>query len=317
MKISVQWHHSGIIEEGGQALLSKYYKNKIGKIWVDIQGSDFPEDIVSEFNIHKLSVVDAKRFRHPPKVESFEDHVFILQRGIESLDVELDLKHVQISLFVSENSLITYHQKDSFSIKAWWNNQDRLAMMDGHFILLASRLLNTLSTRYLDVLLEFENTLGELEDNVFTDMTDNTLNQLNRYRSRLRKLKRVFRYHEKTAENLLRFYKKSEPEILYNLQDLYEKNERLNSLSDMFYELSGDLIDGFLSMASHRLNNTMQVLTVITAIFVPLGFLAGLYGMNFDYIPELKVNNGYFILLGVMATVAFSLIFTFKRNKWL
>lgn len=313
----MQWHHSGKIEEGGQALLSQYYQNKVGKIWVDIKGEAFPEDIISEFNIHPLSIVDAKRLRHPPKVEAFEDHVFILQRGIESLDSDLDLKHVQISLFVSENALITFHRQESFSINAWWKNPQRLEMLETHFVLLASRILNTLSTRYLDVLLEFENVLAELEDNVFTDMTDNTLHQLNRYRSRLRKLKRVFRYHERTSIHLLKLFKGHEPEVLYNLQDLYEKNERLNSLSDMFYELNGDLIDGFLSMASHRLNKTMQVLTVITAIFVPLGFLAGLYGMNFDYIPELKVENGYFILLAVMLTVALSLIFTFKRNKWL
>jgi magnesium transporter len=72
----------------------------------------------------------------------------------------------------------------------------------------------------------------------------------------------------------------------------------------MHYDIAGDLIDGYLSISAHQLNVTMRVLTVITAIFVPLSFLAGLYGMNFDYIPELKVRMGYFVLLSVMVVIA-------------
>ncbi|WP_304440923.1 CorA family divalent cation transporter, partial [Oleiphilus sp. HI0132] len=79
----------------------------------------------------------------------------------------------------------------------------------------------------------------------------------------------------------------------------------------------GDLIDGYLSISAHQLNETMRVLTVITAVFVPLSFLAGLYGMNFDYIPELKVENGYFYLLAIMLSLSTGLVYWFKRKRWL
>jgi magnesium transporter len=77
------------------------------------------------------------------------------------------------------------------------------------------------------------------------------------------------------------------------------------------------LIDGHISLTSHKLNETMRILTVVTAIFVPLGFLAGLYGMNFVNIPELHHPNGYFFLVGFMAFIAVALVIIFKRNRWL
>ena len=85
----------------------------------------------------------------------------------------------------------------------------------------------------------------------------------------------------------------------------------------MYYDICGDLINGYMSVTSHQLNATMRVLTVITALFVPLTFLAGIYGMNFEYIPELKADNGYFILLGVMAVVSVVLLIVFKKKRWL
>ena len=81
--------------------------------------------------------------------------------------------------------------------------------------------------------------------------------------------------------------------------------------------MAGDLIDGHISLTSHKLNETMRILTVVTTIFVPLGFLAGLYGMNFENIPELHHPNGYFILVGFMLFIAAALVMIFKRNKWL
>jgi magnesium transporter len=85
----------------------------------------------------------------------------------------------------------------------------------------------------------------------------------------------------------------------------------------MYYDICGDLINGYMSVTSHQLSATMRVLTVITAIFVPLAFLAGIYGMNFENIPELKLEYGYYGLLGVMYVISIGLIVLFKRKRWL
>ena len=98
---------------------------------------------------------------------------------------------------------------------------------------------------------------------------------------------------------------------------MYEHQERAGSLASLYYELASDLIDSYISIASHRLNQIMKVLTIITAIFVPLGFLAGIYGMNFENMPELHSRSGYFILLSVMAGIAVTLLAIFRKIRWL
>jgi magnesium transporter len=136
----------------------------------------------------------------------------------------------------------------------------------------------------------------------------------------LRKLTRLHSYHDRIYSELLTHLKDDHAEqvdAIHAVTDVYEKFERLNSLSALYYDLAGDLIDGHISLTSHNLNETMRVLTVVTAIFVPLSFLAGLYGMNFDHIPELHYPNAYFILIGLMTLIAVGLVTIFKRNKWL
>jgi magnesium transporter len=98
---------------------------------------------------------------------------------------------------------------------------------------------------------------------------------------------------------------------------VFEQQERVNSLTTLYYELASDLIDSYISIASHRLNQVMKILTIITAVFIPLGFLAGIYGMNFENMPELHSRNGYFILLGVMASIVLLLLFVFRKIRWL
>lgn len=304
---------------GDQGLLADYAPEKGDKIWVDIRSPEFPHEISQQFALHELSVNDAKRKRHPPKVEQFSNYIYLLQRGIKVFDSDLSLEHVQVSFFMSEQFLITYHQSESVSVNTWWQHNQTEHYLGMSPVLLASRILNTMASRYLDVMLEFEETLLEIEDDLQSSLKDEVLVELTGYRTRLRRLKRIFSYHEKSSVSLMKFYhtKDDTGEIGYHLQDVFEKNERLSSLTQMYYELTGDLLDSMLSMASHKLNGTMRVLTVITAVFVPLSFIVGLYGMNFDYIPELKFKYGYFMVVGFMLTLSVSLVSVFKWKKWL
>jgi magnesium transporter len=107
------------------------------------------------------------------------------------------------------------------------------------------------------------------------------------------------------------------PDHEHEQLDVYEHLERIASLSSLLHDLAADLIDGYISVASHRLNQIMKVLTIVTAIFVPLGFLAGIYGMNFENMPELHSPWGYYGLLSVMGLIAGGLLLVFKRKRWL
>lgn len=149
----------------GQAAVIDILKNDVqGMIWLDIQAAVIPTEIASFFTLHPLELLDAQRTRHPPKVEQFSDHVFVLQRGIMQFDVDLTLSHVQIAYFVGEKFIISFHQQPSISINKWWEHEKLAQYLSQSPLLLLSRLLNTMAQNYLDTLLEFESKLSEIEE---------------------------------------------------------------------------------------------------------------------------------------------------------
>jgi magnesium transporter len=176
-----------------------------------------------------------------------------------------------------------------------------------------------MALRYLNVLLELESRLEKLEVLMIENPDDSMLTELIQYKSDLKRMHRFATYHEQLFRRLKDrdFSGFTESERKHEVIDVWEQQERTQSLSQLYYETASDLIDGYISVASHRLNKIMKVLTVVMAIFVPLSFLAGIYGMNFENMPELHSKSGYFILLSIMASIATFLLIIFRRIKWL
>ncbi|MBA6364443.1 magnesium transporter CorA family protein, partial [Colwellia sp. BRX8-8] len=175
---------------------------------------------------------------------------------------------------------------------------------------------------YLQQLFDFEQNLEKIEDQFQISGNDKMMREITSHRSRLVKIRRTFNYHVTVGNTLNSYLEDDETSLIteqeiHAVNDLRERLDRLLSLSQMYYDICGDLINGYMSVTSHQLNATMRVLTVITALFVPLTFLAGIYGMNFEYIPELKFEHGYFTLLGVMSVISVGLIVWFKKKRWL
>ncbi len=307
--------------EGGAELIEHWRSDNGSYIWIDLVNEEplSEKQFLLSMDCHPLAVEDVQRFRHPPKTETFENYTLILYRGITEFNKDLTIQQMTIALFAGDRCLISCHPRHSLGITHYWENaqQDNLLVSPG---LLASRIMRFSIGRYLESILAFEPSLNELEDAMQEKPNDEVMRELISYQSRLRKLKRIFSYHEKLVTNLLKEIPQrlidEDGDIEHALQDLFERCERLHGLCTMYYEICGDLINGYLSISSHQLNNTMRVLTVITAIFVPLTFIAGVYGMNFDNMPELRMQYGYFYTLGGMLMIATGFgIVAFK--KWL
>jgi magnesium transporter len=313
----------GQLSRGGVELVYQWQQNPGSHVWVDFDAVPVAEEdaILAIFGLHPLAVLDARRLRHPPKLEVFDDHLFILLRGLDADSHTLDFGTLQLGIFAAENFIVTRHAKKSVSINHWHNALELPDILQEGGIRLALEISNTAARRYLDLLLEFEPRLGELEDQLQERPSDDIMRELTRYRTRLRKLRRDFNYHTRLFEAMRHerngFFDGTSRKYKHIVTDVYERYERLLSLCSMYYELAGDLIDGYISLSSHELNNTMRVLTVLTAIFVPLSFLAGLYGMNFDNMPELHWAWGYHLLLAVMAAIIVALLAIFKYKRWL
>lgn len=303
----------------GEQELLQAWRESGGFLWLDIQQSLDAEStaLLASFGCHPLAIKDVARERHPPKFEVFNEHSFIIFRGIQSIEENLIVAPLQLSFFVGENYLITVHPGPSLSIDHHRQLPELSELLPApkH---LALSIMHYSCGRYLESLLAYDAELADIEEAMLQHGSDDLLKDLVRDRSQLRKMRRTFTYHSRMAEELVEFWdaESHDDELSHRLRDLYDRCERLDTLSAQHYEICGDLVDGYFSLSAHQLNNTMRVLTVITAIFVPLSFLAGLYGMNFEYIPELHMHNGYFILLTVMGLLATAMVVVFKKKRW-
>lgn len=320
--IRVKWWDKKAVHDGGAELIGQW-RQGAGSIWIDLQEEplDSEEALLIQLGCHPLAVQDAQRQRHPPKFEDFDSNTFVLYRGFERFDDDINVVHVQVSFFIGINLLITRRNGVSFGVESMWNAGDDLVKYLPTPAVLFTRIVNVSLGEYTKRMLALEDAISQMEDEMLEQPTDGLMQRFVLYRSRLRKLNRVFRYHEKVFGEIIKestaVLDMSDASLFHPMQDVYDKCERVSSLGAMFYEQCGDLIEGYISLTSHQLNKTMQALTVITAIFVPLGLLSGIYGMNFENMPELHSANGYYILLGVMATVATSLLLFFRRRGWL
>ena len=307
---------------GGEELIDVWRENPNNALWVDLDAHEKEAErvLLKQLGCHSLAITDSQRDRHPPKIELFDNYIFMLYRGIYHPEENLLFQHLQISMFVATNIVITTHDKKSLSIDKLFSTEGEKYLIKNP-ITLALRIFHYSCGIYLQKLFEFEEKLEAIEDKFQLGGDDKMMQEITLYQSRLTKLKRTFNYHSNIGSELKSLVSDETPIInqtdLHTVTDVHERIERLLSLSQMHYDICSDLINGYLSVTSHQLNATMRVLTVITAIFIPLGFLAGLYGMNFEHIPELKVKYGYYYLLGFMGFISISLVCLFKRKRWL
>lgn len=312
---------TGTLTHGGEEQIAQWRHQENSYLWIDLEAETPAREaaLLESLDCHPLAIEDVQRFRHPPKTETFEGHTLLLYRGITQFNDDLTIEQMSIALFSGARCLISCHPEPSTGVSYWWENAAKEDLLKSPG-LLATKIMLFSVGRYLDALLEFESSLNELEDSMQERPNDETMRELIAYQSRLRKLKRIFNYHERLVSNLLKnvplLWIQEDGDIEHALQDLFERCERLHSLCTMYYEICGDLISGYLSITSHSLNNTMRVLTVITAIFVPLTFVVGIYGMNFRHMPELEWEHGYFYALGFMLLIASGFGFV-AYKKWL
>lgn len=313
---------SGEVATGGEELLARWRAEPDAILWLDLHDNPPEEEkrmLVEGFGLHPLAIQDAQRLRHQPKLEAFPGHAFVLLKGLGPDREEFEFGTIQIAIFIGERFLVTRHSGPSTSIERLGEELGRdpspfAAGPDA----LALRLARISIDRYLARLLSLEPLLEDIEHEIVTRPRDEVLADLMGYKTSLRKFRRVLLYHVQVFRELLEAPPPQvRPGRIHEVKDVFEHQERAASLAALYYETAADLIEGYLSLASHRLNNIMKILTIVTAIFVPLSFLAGIYGMNFEYMPELKSHTGYFVLLGVMAAIATVLLLVFRRKRWL
>ncbi|MEO8223757.1 MAG: magnesium/cobalt transporter CorA [Gammaproteobacteria bacterium] len=290
--------------------------------WLDLDNEDTEAErtlLTSDFGIHPLAVQDAQRDRHPAKLETFEQHTFMLLKGLTADTTDIDFDTLQIAMFLSADFLVTRRIVESVSIDRAWNQvveEGAIAGLRPSDVVY--RIARRITDRFHGILMALELKLEEQEQEMYERPGDRLLADLMESSSRLKKLRRHLTYQQNLMQRLAQpGVPGVPPGARHEFTDLYENTERLVSLSALYQELINDLIAGYISVSSHRLNQIMKVLTIVTVLFLPLGLIVGLYGMNFENMPELHFEYGYYAVLGLMATVVISLLLIFRRMRWI
>jgi len=310
------------LRSGGIELLDEWAAHPDAWIWLNISGAPDPDEkkILSErFSLPNLAIQDAQRERHPPKLEVFDNFVFVMLRDLVSDEHDEDIKVSGLSLLLGGKFLVTRHHAPVPAVEAV---RDAVRSTPSEFESGPDHIAYMISRKVVDnytpVVLKLEDYLADLEDHVFDEPGDDAIELITRYN---RAFKQLRRHLANQRDVVAQLYRPTAPLPVklnrHEFNDILEHMERLASLCHLNQELASDLLNTHLNLVSHRLNNVMRLLTIVTVIGLPLTLLAGIYGMNFQNMPELGWKYGYFTVLGIMALVVIVLVTVFKRRKWL
>jgi magnesium transporter len=313
---------SGASEAGSVDLLDAGKDRESAWLWIDIAKPLNAETIAllkDRFDIPLLAIQDASRARHPPKLELLDRHTFLLLREISRGTDSSEPRFGAISMFVNNEVFISIHADVSPAIDSVANALPQPGDLatrtpDNLAYLICRRLADNCEP----VVLAQEELLAKIEDRIFDEDDDSAVEELAGLNRVLRRLRRVLAYQSAVFDQLRHKVKETVvPFDRHEAVDLFENTDRLATLCQLNQELAIDLLNAHRSVVSHRLNSVMQVLTITTILFLPLTLLAGIYGMNFEFMPELTWKYGYFGVLGLMAVIAGGLTLYFKRKHWL
>jgi len=305
---------------GGPELLQQWQDKTDSWIWVDLYNEDAEEErffLNEHFNLDDIVINEAQRNRHPPSFEAFKDYIYLLLKPLDAESDSLDFSTLQLAMFAGERFLVTRHSKQSPYLSKLWESLQQDGSTDASPLSVVASMSERVAQRYGRILLDLEQRLDIIEDELFDSPTDSLMKELIGYNTALRKMHRILAYYVNVFNSLRQHLAKTSHQQHDEFNNIYSLLERFNSLSSVYQDVITDLIEAYISLNGHRLNQIMKVLTIVTVIFVPLTLLVGIYGMNFENMPELKSQHGYYILLSVMSGIAALMLYLFKRVRWL
>jgi len=290
--------------------------------WYDVRGlhdADLIARIGGRFGVHALVLEDIADVNQRPKFEEVENGLFVIIKDIKFNRASRKVNTEQVALYVGEGFLLSFQEDadDNFVAirERLQSARGRIRQRKSDYLLFA--LLDLTVDGYYLALDEVGEAIEAIETGISTNFNADQRGDIYALKQELLVVRKAITPLRELLNNLIKaenLLLEASSEAFF--RDLRDHVFQVTDLVETYRENLNSLQDLFLSEMGHRTNSVMQVLTVVSSIFIPLTFLAGIYGMNFEYIPELRVRNGYFILLGVMAVVASGMVLMFKRMKW-
>ncbi|WP_077623371.1 magnesium/cobalt transporter CorA [Sediminibacillus massiliensis] len=284
--------------------------------WLDF--SEPTEEEVKELdvtlNFHPLAIEDCIHSLQRPKLDYYDNFSFYVTHSLNAETFE----QREIDFFLGDNFVVTFHKIKSKEISQVWERLLKVENLEGwDEYRVFYEILDKVVDNFFPILYSLEDAINEVEENpdekpmdVLLDNLFDLRHDLLRMRHTINPIRDLF-YRMLSSHHLEGIRERRE-----YFADIYDHLIKLSEMVASNREVTNDIRDNFISLNSYQQNKVIQVLTVITSIFAPLTFIAGIYGMNFVNMPELETENGYFVVLIIMALMTAAMIFWFKRKGW-
>jgi len=291
--------------------------------WINVDGVhdvELIQELGKSFHLHPLIIEDIVNTQQRPKIEESESYIYIslkmLYLDAESKETQVE----QVSVVFGRNFVLSFQERegDIFEIirERIRKGKGRIRKKGADY--LAYSLVDTVVDNYFVILEKDGEKVEELEEEVISEPKPETLQEIHRLKRDMIFLRRsVWPLRE-----LVNFLERGESSLIDEatriyLRDVYDHTIQVIDTLETYRDMLTGMHDTYLSSISNRMNEVMKVLTIIATIFIPLTFIAGIYGMNFEFMPELKWRWGYFGVWGIILIIAISLLLFFKKKKWL
>jgi len=291
--------------------------------WINIDGLhklELIKQIGEHFQIHPLILEDIVNTEQRPKFEDLGDYLFIVLKMLYWNPHKNILETEQVSILIMPHVLISFQERpgDVFD-----GIRERLQGKKGRIRksgtdYLAYALMDAVVDNYFNILEKLGDEIESLEDEVMTAPSPNSLQTLHTIKRRLLYMKKAIWPLREAVSQLER----AESTLVHPpsrpyFRDIYDHAVQIIDMLETMRDMNAGLFDMYMSSVSNRMNEVMKVLTIIATIFIPITFIAGIYGMNFEWMPELKWKYAYFAVWGLILLVTGGMLAFFKRKKWL
>ncbi len=281
-----------------------------GKIW----------DVGQAFDLHPLVMEDILNTGQRPKIEEFDAYIFIVLKMIR-FDAETEMiRNEQLSIILGDKFLLTFQEQtgDVFEPVRERIRRPKSRIRGSGTDYLAYALLDTVVDNYIYIIELIGEKIEDLEEEILAGDDTSVMEKINAFKQEINYLRKSIRPAREAILRLSRldsdlFCEKTMP----FLKDLEDLSSQATEAIDTYRDLLTDQLNIYNSVMANKMNDIMKVLTIFAAIFIPLTFIAGIYGTNFEYLPELHYKYSYFIFWAVLIAIAGALLVYFKRKRWL
>jgi magnesium transporter len=296
-------------------------RDQRGVLWVDFHAAPLAvvePHLREPFGFHALAIDDALRERHVPKVDDWGNYLYAVVHGMMFDPKSLALTTRELDIFLGPNYFVTHHRQAIDAVERVWRNickdQRRLAHGADYLLYLV---LDALTADYMPAIDALDTTLDDLEDTVFARPTPHTLSTIFAVKRAALHLRRIVGPQREVLNKLARDdYAVIDAQDRVYFRDIYDHLVRLVDLNETLRDLTSGALDTYLSVTSNRINEVMKVLTIISALFMPISFVVGFFGMNFTGLPF----DNHWLLAGAIGAVLAApllMLYWFKQRGWL